>query len=259
MLRTKGSGCPNCYGNVKKKYEEVVKLAYDKNNNIEILGVEDNKEFKNVKTKLKVKCKIDGYEWVASAGSLIATHNSGCPKCAGNLQKTTESFKEECYMRNKNIKMIGKYTGIYNKVKFKCSICETEFERVAHHVISHGLFCPHCNLSAGELKIKEFLNKNNVAYIPQYKFQDCKDIKSLPFDFYLPDYNTLIEYDGRQHFKVSYFGNETEEQAKENLLVTQKHDQIKTKYCEDNNIKLLRIPYWNYNNVENILEEELEI
>lgn len=90
--------------------------------------------------------------------------------------------------------------------------------------------------------ITNFLDKNKILYIKEYKFSDCKDIRPLPFDFYLPDYNICIEYDGQQHFRpVQSWGGEKTFQN------TKKHDKIKNQYCKNNNIRLIRIPYWDYN------------
>ena len=76
----------------------------------------------------------------------------------------------------------------------------------------------------------------------------------MPFDFYLPKYNILIEYDGKQHFLYGGFGIDLLE-----FMNLKYRDNIKTKYCEDNNIKLIRIPYWEFDNVEKILELELNL
>ena len=96
------------------------------------------------------------------------------------------------------------------------------------------------------------VHNNNIQYISQYRFDDCKNIRTLPFDFYLPDYNTCIEYDGELHYKaVDYFGGD------EALSNTQFRDDIKTQYCLNNNIRLIRIPYWEFNNIDKILSETL--
>lgn len=85
---------------------------------------------------------------------------------------------------------------------------------------------------------EKLLDKNNIKYIREYKFIDCKNIKPLPFDFFLFEYNTCIEYDGEQHFKINkYFGGE------KGLLKRQKNDNIKNEYCINNNIRLIRIKY----------------
>lgn len=91
----------------------------------------------------------------------------------------------------------------------------------------------------------KILDKYKINYIYQCKFEDCKDIKCLPFDFYLTDYDSCIEFDGQQHFDP-IFGEEA-------FKRTQKHDNYKNEYCKNNNIDLLRIPYWDGNNMENII------
>ena len=83
--------------------------------------------------------------------------------------------------------------------------------------------------------------------------------KTLPFDFYIPDLNICIEYDGEQHFEPVDFGGKGKEYAEKRFKAQQKRDNIKTEYCKNNNIKLIRIPYWEFDNVENILKQELNI
>ena len=92
--------------------------------------------------------------------------------------------------------------------------------------------------------ILTILIENNIKFIRQHTFNNCRGIKKkLPFDFYLPDYNILIEFDGKQHFEsIEIFGGKIEfEKLKIN-------DDKKNRYCFDNNIKLFRIKY---NSVEN--------
>lgn len=97
-----------------------------------------------------------------------------------------------------------------------------------------------------------WLDSHGVKYMQQKAFDDCCDIKPLPFDFYLPEYNCCIEYDGEQHYRaVDYFGGE------DGFKKTVAHDNIKNDYCKNNDIKLLRIPY--YANVEEELNNFLFI
>ena len=80
------------------------------------------------------------------------------------------------------------------------------------------------------------------------KFDDCRNKNPLPFDFYLPNYNICIEFDGRQHYlPIFYFGGE------KMLNYTKNNDNIKNEYCLNNNIKLVRIPYYEINDIENII------
>lgn len=101
--------------------------------------------------------------------------------------------------------------------------------------------CDNCTkrLSGLELKVKKYLDDNNIHYIMQYKIEDCRDKLPLPFDFYLVDFNTLIEVDGKQHYKKVFGGHEDFE-------IRKKHDNIKDEYCSSNNIRLIRIPYFEF-------------
>jgi len=82
------------------------------------------------------------------------------------------------------------------------------------------------------------LKKRKILFESQKKFDGCRNIRELPFDFYLPKYNMCIEFDGVHHFKpMNHWG------GKENLIEVKRRDEIKNQYCKDNNIKLLRIKY----------------
>ena len=96
-------------------------------------------------------------------------------------------------------------------------------------------------MSIAELKVKNYLEENNVEFIFQKKFEECKNKRKLPFDFYLPKHNMCIEVDGEQHFKPVPFGGF--KNAQENHEITKKHDEIKTLFCQKHGINLLRISY----------------
>ncbi len=100
--------------------------------------------------------------------------------------------------------------------------------------------CPFCNASHGENLISNILLKMAVNFTIQYRFENCYAIKALPFDFAVVKSGQiyLIEYDGIQHFdKVDLFG------GMEYFKNVQSHDNKKNKYCKENDIPLLRIPY----------------
>jgi len=94
--------------------------------------------------------------------------------------------------------------------------------------------------SKGERAIIEILEQNNIQYERQKIYPKLKDKNFLPYDFYLPLYNTLIEYDGQQHFFCKNSWWDTEEQYN----ITKKHDLIKNNFALENNIILIRIPYY---------------
>ena len=93
-----------------------------------------------------------------------------------------------------------------------------------------------CTQSTEEENIIKILTKNNIPFIYQYKNKNFNKLKE--FDFYINN-QYIIEYDGSQHFKYTGTGWDT----KEHFERTRKSDLIKNKYCFDNNIPLIRIPY----------------
>lgn len=102
--------------------------------------------------------------------------------------------------------------------------------------------CGKCHFSKGEEKISKILQNLSIDYLTEYKEFNCynpKTNRKLIFDFYIPSKNICIEYDGIQHFEETNWRHES-------LLDVQYRDKIKDKYCINHNIGLIRIPYWDY-------------
>jgi hypothetical protein len=126
------------------------------------------------------------------------------------------------------------YINNKTKVKIMCKEHGKFEQRVDHHL--NGAGCPICKESRGEAEIKKFCLKNKIKVIRQHRFKNCRDKKPLPFDFYLPEYNTCIEFNGRQHYiSVPYWG------GNKNLKNQQIRDKIKLEFCQKNNISLIII------------------
>ena len=123
---------------------------------------------------------------------------------------------------------------------------------------SRCLICNGKRKSLGEEKIKEYLIKNNIDFVQQKIFDECNYKGHLYFDFYLPQHNICIEYDGIGHFEPTDFAGKGEEWAEEQFRDNQIRDNIKNNYCKNININLLRIPYWEFDNIENIIENKLK-
>ena len=217
-----------------EKFKDENKLRYDNKYDYSLVI------FKNIKDNIKISCPIHGvFE------QRVDVHNkgTGCKKCylierGNNSRLTTEDFIKRALLIHGN-----KYN--YKDTKYSKN---SEFLNI--HCNEHGIFnqlagshlhgsgCPICKESKGEREIRLYLEENNIKFIPQNKFPNCKNKRPLPFDFYLPDYNLCIEYNGIQHYEpVKYFG------GKNRLEKQQYNDLIKAKYCCDNNINLLRIPF----------------
>ena len=119
-----------------------------------------------------------------------------------------------------------------------CEACGKDFT-IDSHGVQKMVSCGCLNNYSNEvILIRQLLEKNNIKYKQEITFENCKDIGLLPFDFAIEDDNGrayLLEYDGKQHFKsIEHWGG---------LESIRKHDLIKNKFCFDNNIRLLRIPF----------------
>lgn len=188
-------------------------------------------------------------------------NGNGCPYCAGQLPNedynlliaNPELCKEWDY--NKNKKKPEEFCPNSNKqVYWKCKECGYEWQaNICDR--NKGKGCSKCyKPSKGEIKIDKYFSNINIYYKCQYKFNDCRNILPLKFDFYLPDYIMAIEFNGKQHYEsIKHFGGE------EQFKLQQKLDRIKRDYCKLNNIILIVIPYWDYDNIEQILQKKLNI
>lgn len=227
----------------KQKFAEKMSVI---NPNICIVG-----EYKNSHTKVDCRCLIHNEFFSMTGCNLITGH--GCPKCAKDSRrnfsvKSHEEFILELSKISPTIKVKSKYVSAHKKIKCQCEICNFEWEAAPHNLLK-GNRCVKCNSpSKGETKISNVLDELNIEYVKQKKFEDCRDINPLPFDFYLPTYNMCIEFQGRQHYEaVDCFGGEQE------FKKCQKRDSIKAEYCKNNKIKLLCIAYWDFNNIDKII------
>ena len=156
------------------------------------------------------------------------------------------------YIEGFGYKLISKeYKTCHDKLEIECQLGHL-YKATFTNFKNHNKRCPICNQSTGEIKIEKVLKALDIKFVNQFKFKNCKDNRPLPFDFYLTDYNICIEYDGIQHYKAfDFFG------GKKRLEEYKRHDKIKNKFCMQNNIVILRIPYWDFDNIENILKENL--
>jgi hypothetical protein len=183
----------------------------------------------------------------------------GCNECgiarrAITQTKTLNEFVEEASKVHD-----GKYS--YAKTEYiigaekVCIICPKHGEFWQKPVVHvQGFGCKGCNETRGENAIRKYLKNSGIIFEPQQRFAECKHINTLPFDFAVFDKNknlvALIEFQGRQHYcSIEIFGGDV------NLEVVQRNDAIKRKYCLDNNIPLLAIPYTELKKVPVMLSE----
>lgn len=245
-----GHRCPICATNKRK---EKRKLSYDYvRDYIENIGYTlISEEYKNSSQNLKMICN-NGHKIEMSFGNFQRGHR--CKKCSDikihEQQKHSYDYIKD-YIGLFGYFLISKdYKNINSKLKIKCPN-EHMFE-MSFKNFKKGNRCPHCKQTNGEMNISYFLEKNQINFEYQYSFKDCKFKRTLPFDFYIPSLNLCIEYDGKQHYEINeYFG------GRDGFIDTKIRDTIKNIYCKNNNIKLLRIPYRKFNDIENILKDEI--
>lgn len=173
----------------------------------------------------------------------------GCKKCSDQkIRNTKYDFikKSKSIHGDKYDYSLVDYINNSTKVKIICPDHGIFLQRPKQHI--RGENCPQCNQSKGEELIENILKENNISYEKEKKFKECFNNDKLRFDFYLPNKNTCIEFDGIQHFKpVNIFGGIKQ------FRKQQINDKIKNDYCKSNNIKLLRIRYDQFDNIKNII------
>lgn len=211
-------------------------------------------EYINQNTKMKIKYPC-GFE-VARDYANIRKSNYKCPHCIKpGYGRDTMRLKEEIKsITNNEYELLSEYKTMNDKVLIKHKKCGYEYEITPHNFLDAGNRCPKCNFSKGEIKVEEYLKENKYTYIPQYSFSDLLSVKGaeLKFDFAVFEDNellTLIEYDGEFHFKKLYEEHDFEGQKL--------RDYQKNEYCRFHNINLIRIPYWEFESVDKILEKEI--
>lgn len=238
----RGAGCPKCWVEKIRKQraktqDEYVKEVNKINPHIEVIG-----EYINAKTPIMHHCLKHNVYWSTMPESIL--NGSGCPTCGiEKMTKSHEQYVLDVARVNPYIEVIGEYKDSGIPILHKCKKDGYEWMAEPHMIlVGHG--CPVCYETNGERMVRRFLEDNNIEYEVQKRFNDCREEKPLPFDFYLPEYNSIIEYDGEHHYFPIDFSGYGKEWAEQYFEKTIMHDEIKNEYCKKNNIHLLRIPYF---------------
>lgn len=217
-------------------------------------------EYRNTKDKLEIKCSC-GDIFYKSFEKFKKTHC--CKYCSYKQISDSQTFTFE-YVRDfiKSSKcelMSSNYINCSSKLEIRCACNEvfsTDFNSFKNN---NQMSCRKCSntFSKGEQLIENYLIDNNFTYEKQFKFNDLLAPNKkhfLKFDFAVKENINivLIEFDGKQHYQpVDFFGGEKA------FLDLKRNDSSKNLYCEDNNIPLIRIPYYEIDNIPRILEEKL--
>lgn len=192
--------------------------------------------YKNAKTKIKIICKEHGiFEQVPDSH---ITQKTGCPYCSKKHMYSNAEFITKSILIHYDTYDYSEvnYKNNYTKIKIICKKHGVFLQIPSNHLSGKG--CDLCQTSKNENLISLFLANNQIYYNRQHKFDDCKHIRRLPFDFFLPNYNMCIEFQGKQHYQpVEFFGGEN------GFKLQLKRDKIKEIYCKSQGIKLMVIKY----------------
>lgn len=231
-----GTRCPKCANNIKRTTEDFKNKIY------ELVGDEYTLKSEYISNRKKVTLlhNVCNNEYQVTPGHFLTTGRR-CPYCRGGvLVKGYDFNKEVVTMTNGEYSVIGEYKNNKTHIEMLHNICGTKW-KIRPDNFKSGKRCPNCNQSHGEKEIERILKSNKIKYKVQYRFNDCKNQKPLPFDFAIIKKDKvvqLVEYQGEQHYKVvDYFGGEKGFQRRI------RNDKIKKNYCKKKNIPLLIIDY----------------
>ena len=258
-----GNGCPECMkDNLRQRF------AFSQNDFVkrlrEVHGSSFNYDkviYKNAFTKVILDCPEHG---LFSSLPVHLLRGTGCPKCSINkraekLKMSVEIFIEKAKKVHRNTYSYEEvnFKNLKDKVKINCKKHGYFYQEGFSHLTGQG--CPKCKSSQGENKIINWLINNKVKYIHQWAEHDCIiNVNPAKFDFFLPDYNLIIEYDGEQHFKPVKFGSSiSDAKAQENFENLMIADFIKDDWAKTKKIKMHRIKF--DEDVSEILEVLLKI
>lgn len=245
-----GKGCPYCVGKAKHTFEEV-------KNYFESCGytlLEDT--YINANTRMKYQCPHHPTKELYIRYSDLR-HGVRCPYCSKVGRKTYEDIKDEFEARGYIlVSSKDEYVNTHSMLRYICLKHPNEINAIAYYNFYSGEGCPHCRTSKGEKKIKQWLNEQNIKFEQQYRFDNLKDKRKLSYDFWLPAFNLLIEYQGEFHDGTINKINSCL-QTKDELISQQQRDNLKRQYAKEQDYQLLEIWYWDFDNIESILEKEL--
>ena len=208
-----------------------------------------SKEYKNANTKLTIKCP-KGHNWEATYAHFY--DGKRCGICSNNKRLdynyVKSKFSEEGYTL-----ISEEYINASSPLKIICNEGHLT-DTMTWNSFQRGQRCAVCNSSKGELKIMKYLQEKGIYHIHNKPY--FKDLVSdigypLKPDFIIPDLKMWIEYDGVFHYN-KIFKNDNHDRLKQ-------HDILKDDYAKKHNWKLIRIPYWEFDNIENILDKELKL
>lgn len=243
-----GHGCIKCANKYKPTTEEFKERLSVINPDIVVVG-----EYKSRKMPIECECFACGYRWFPEPGNLL--NGSGCPSCAGLKKKTTEQFVEELKEINPDIIVLGEYRGSKVDIACKCRVCGFEWSARPNNLLCNRTSCPSCDQSKGERRIKTYLDKHGIRYKYEESFPGLIGVGggALTYDFFIPDINILIEFQGGQHRMPVKFPDDDRD-PEELFEIRMEHDKRKRLYADEHGLGLIEIWDYDFKNIEFILD-----
>lgn len=263
LINTHKSGCSRCNGCEKLSNEVIDFRLKDR----EIIRIGD---YKGNKKNIDWQCLKCDNVWPASPKS-ITVSKSGCPRCSKREILTNDIVDKRLIDKNRTIKRISDITGGNSHNKWQCLKCNYIWPASPDNVLNNNSGGPKCNKHLGEKAISKILDRNQINYIMGYRIYingKIFDEKPKLVDFYLPDYNLFIEYNGQQHYEPVTFGGISKLRAQERFEKQVIRDQEIRNYAKINKIFLYEMDYRNYSKkilkqtqltFEEILEKDILI
>lgn len=236
------NGCSNCSETEEwKKQKENFLLWLKDHKEFEL--VDDLNNIHKSQEHIKCKCTICGriqenktiYDYYNNKKCFCQTKSIKKPK-----DQIEKDFKDICIF-------LEEYINTDTPILVKSLFCGHQFKVAPRDILRKPYLCPICNSSYGEKKILFWLEENGISYYRQFKVENYR------IDFYLPEKNIAIEFNGIQHYEpVKHFGGE------ERFKQQQLRDNYIRNYCKAKGIKLIEISYLDYEKVEEILQQEVD-
>lgn len=247
-------GCPYCTGRYKTSDEVLSEI---KGLHIEFLS-----EYKGCEKPIKCRCKTCGHEWT-TVPKVFTTNKSGCPVCGLRVRsekrtKTQEQFEKELSVVNSDIDVVGKYIGTHKKIRCHCRICDIYWDAYPANLLNKSAACPNCNISNGEREMVQCLREIGLNIEQQKTLKYLSDRNPLRLDAYCEDLRIAFEYNGEQHYRAVDFAGRGDEWALKQFKLTQIRDSAKKRILDENNIRLITVPYWERDNIKSYLEDKLK-
>lgn len=259
-----GKGCEYCNGRFyPPDFERLARAA--QGDDYIYKGVEN---IKNASDSVMVHCGNPDHEWHEML-VWLCLHGSKCRECAGRHQPVEQrrsQFIEDCLRKHGEGHFLihaEDYVNNDTPIRVRCLVHHYDYETLPDNLLRGAGGCPFCSSSEGEAVIRGWLANHGISFEPQYTLPNLDPALPLQYvvpDFYLPadspdKFSLVIEYHGKQHYEdIDHFYSG---KSVRTFAVQQHRDRYLRQYCADHHLRLLEIPYWEFDHIDSILTSVL--